>query len=89
MNTADQPLFSHLMFQPDSENDGLLMAGELYCLPVGADLVVYAVRAIRDSPTAPLCPVTTSLGSSVPCFTQVDARSFPVCGMFTTARDLS
>ncbi len=40
VNTADQPLFSHLMFQPDSENDGLLMAGELYCLPVGADLVV-------------------------------------------------
>jgi CHAT domain-containing protein len=40
VNTADQPLFSHLMFQPDAENDGLLTAGELYTLPVGADLVV-------------------------------------------------
>lgn len=40
VNMADQPLFSHLMFQPDSENDGMLTAGELYSLPVEADLIV-------------------------------------------------
>lgn len=39
-NLADQPLASFLLFHPDRRNDGYLMAREIYCQRVAADLVV-------------------------------------------------